>query len=154
MRAQAAMPVMLELINPIMNTRLIEFKWARRKTSNSDSQNNRRNYISLGKLDTLTRKFELWGVDTWTEFTNHLHAADRSLAREYWEEIHYAISQASDRTGSHTVSFWVAKDSTNTAPGFWTIAVTSAAKRELCIFANGRMIFKELKLSQTNGLII
>jgi len=154
MRAQVKMPYMPPVVNPIMNARVVEFKWPWQLTSNADTQSDFRNRLRTGILDTSIHKFGLWGFETRQEFNNNLHPVDRAQAREYCNKIQFAVAQQSKSQGDHELCYWVAKNDIGTEPGWWAISIDKiGSHRELCIYVNGGIeFFDNLQLSKTNSM--
>lgn len=144
-RAEQLDPVVQWIADPVDQVDTAEFNWRWQTTSNSNNQSGTRDRLRLGRLFTRTQTHTLWGFESWQEFNSHLHLNDKQQARDYYEEIKYAVANSSLHTGDYSMCFWLAKDDNLTRPGWWAISVDSLVTpgREILVWANGRAQFKQ-----------
>ena len=141
---------------PITHPFAVEFNWRWQTTTNANTQNGTRDRIRLGRLETQTQNFRLWGFASWQEFNAHLAYVDKAQVRYYYDQLSTAIALISKHSGDYKFCYWLPKDEQHTRSNWWAISVdtlTETPGRDILIYNAGTLITKNnLALIQKNVL--
>lgn len=114
---------------PVMDVESLSFKYQQHSTSNV----NQRDTLYYGSIKSRSRSLILWGFPSYQEFRDHLSVANKTLARDVWEQLKCEYAG----TGTKFI-FWVAKsDIPETVPGCWAITITTDTSQDAIVYANG-----------------
>jgi len=140
---------------PVKDAETFYFNWRWQTTSNANSQNGQRDRLRLGKVYTRTQTFDLWGFESWQEFSGHCHIADKHNARQVYEELSTLLALSTNTTGQYSICCWVVKNEGNTKPGCWAISFDyfETKSRSIYMFANGVTDIREnIQFNKTSKL--